>query len=255
MNDFNQTYASGGVARPMDMATDAGLRAFMLGVYNKMGLGLLVSAVLAYAIGTVPALTQLVFGTPLIYVVQFGPLALIFGSMFFMRNPSPTGSAILYWTIVALIGSGLSIWVMLAQQGLSSQTYGGATLTPTFTTIAQAFVMTAAAFAGLSLWGYTTKRDLSPIGSFLIMAIIGVVVLSIANIFIGSSMLELGIQLAVLVLMAGVVAWQTQDLKNSYYQFAGDQRSMAVMTNFGALNLYIAFVNIFQVLMSLLSRD
>ncbi len=256
MNDFNQTYARSGVARPMDMAADAGLRAFMLGVYNKMGLGLLLSAVLAYAVGTIPELTQLVFGTPLRLVVQWGPIALLFGSMFFMRNPSPAGSAVLYWSVVTLIGMGLAVWVFAAQTGAGLTTYGGRELQASFTTIAQAFTMTAAAFGGLSLWGYTTKRDLSGVGSFLIMGMIGMIVLGVMNIFIQSSLLELGIQLAVLALMAGVIAWQTQGLKESYYAFANDGRSLAVMTNFGALNLYIAFINIFQILMSLLgSRE
>lgn len=257
MNDFNQTYASqGGVARPMDMSMDAGLRAFMLGVYNKMGLGLLLSAAIAYAVGTYAPLTNLVFGTPLLYVVQWGPIALLFGSMFFMRNPSPAGSAALYWSIVTLIGAGLSIWVFAAQSGLGLQSTGGVTLSPTFTTIATAFVMTASAFGGLSLWGYTTKRDLTGLGSFLMMGVIGVLVLGLINVFfVQSGPFELIIQLAVLALMAGVVAWQTQTLKVSYYEIAGDERSMAVMTNMGALNLYIAFVNIFQVLMSLLSRE
>ena len=241
-------------AQTLDTSVDAGLRSFMLGVYNKMGLGLLISAALAYAVGTIAPLTALVFGTPLLYVVQFGPLVLLFGSMFFMKNPSPTGSAILYWSIVALIGTSLSFWVILAGGSATVQNFGGQTLSLDFGTIAQAFVITSAAFLGLSVFGYTTKINLMPLQSFIFMAIIGAVVLGLLNVlFFQSGMLELLLQFGVLLLMAGVTAWQTQALKVTYYEIAGDQRSMAVMTNFGALNLYIAFVNMFQIILSLLA--
>ncbi|MHA6287957.1 Bax inhibitor-1/YccA family protein [Maricaulis sp. CAU 1757] len=256
MNDFSRAYAG---QPAMDMARDAGLRSFMLGVYNKMGLGLLISAALAFAVGTYTPLTMLVYGTPLLLLVQWGPIALLFGSMFFMRNPSPTGSALLYWAIVALIGTGLSIWVVMAggmaPEGV--QTAGGRTLAVSWATIVQAFVITAGAFLGLSVFGYTTKMDLGPIRSFLFMGMIGAVLLGVLNIFIFQSAgLELLLQFGILVLMAGVTAWQTQNLKVMYYEVAGDQRSMAVLTNMGALNLYIAFVNMFQIVLSLLgSRE
>ncbi|MEC7291811.1 MAG: Bax inhibitor-1 family protein, partial [Pseudomonadota bacterium] len=106
MNDFNTSIARG---RTMDASVDAGLRAFMLGVYSKLGLGLLLTAVLAYIAGTVPPVTDLVFNTPLRFVVQFGPIGLIVISMFAMRNPSPTGSALLYWGVVALMGLGMGV--------------------------------------------------------------------------------------------------------------------------------------------------
>ncbi|WP_291843664.1 Bax inhibitor-1/YccA family protein [Maricaulis sp.] len=249
MNDFSRTYSGAG---SLDMSVDAGLRSFMLGVYNKMGLGLLLSAAIAYAVGTYPPLTNLVFGTPLLFAVQWGPLALLIGSSFFMRNPSPIGSAVLYWAIVTLIGASLSFWVIIASSGQVVQSVGGRSLSVDFGTIAQAFVITAGAFMALSVFGYTTKRNLMPMQSFLFMAVFGAVALGVLNfIFFQSGMLELLLQFAVLLLMAGVVAWQTQSLKVTYYQIAGDQRSMAVMTNMGALNLYIAFVNMFQIILSL----
>lgn len=253
MNQLNRT-AYG--ARTLDTSVDAGLRSFMLGVYNKMGLGLVLSAALAYIVGTVTPVTALVFGTPLLYVVQFGPIALLFGSMFFMRNPSPMGAAVLYWSVVTLIGAGLGVWVLMATGGQAVETLTG-TISVTFGTIAQAFVITSAAFFGLSIWGYTTKTNLQPIGSFLIMGVIGVLLISIINIFfVESSGLQWLIQFAILGLMAGIVAWQTQGLKLMYNEIAGDQRSMAVMTYYGALNLYIAFVNMFQVILMLLgNRD
>src|SRR5215475_15197975 len=100
-----------------DMSVDAGLRGFMLGVFNKMGLGLILSAVLAYVAGTVDPVTQFVFGTPFIYVVQFGPLAILLISAFAMRNPSPLASGIIYWSVVSLIGMSLGFWVFAAGQG------------------------------------------------------------------------------------------------------------------------------------------
>jgi uncharacterized protein len=259
---MNNSYGGYGNAGAMDMSVDAGLRSFMLGVYNKMGLGLLLSAGLAYAVGTVPALTSLVFGTALFEVVRWGPIVLLLGSAFFMRRPSPLGSALLYWSIVTMIGMGLGIWVVAAEatmagdQSAQLQSASGTLITSSYSTIATAFGLTASSFLGLSLWGYTTKRNLSGIGSFLFMAIWGAFALGMINVFLVQSQgLELIIQIAFLALMAGLVAWQTQSLKTSYYAMQGDQRSLAVMTNMGALNLYIAFVNIFQILMSLLGRD
>ena len=240
----------------MDMAENAGLRSFMLGVYNKLALGIALAGLIAYAVGTVEPLTQLVFGTPLIYLVQFGPIALILISAFAMRNPSPMGSGILYWSIVTLMGAGLGVWVMIATSGAVVETRAGTAMSLSMLTIAKAFLVTASAFAALSLFGYTTKKDLGPIGGFLIMGLWGVVILSLVSLlFPPSGMLELGIQLAVLALSAGLVAWQTQELKEGYFAFAGDARSEAVMTNWGALNFFILFVNMFQIILSLMSRE
>lgn len=241
----------------MDASVDAGLRAFMLGVYSKLGLGLLLTAVLAYIAGTVPPVTDLVFNTPLRFVVQFGPIGLIVISMFAMRNPSPTGSALLYWGVVALMGLGMGVWVYAAQTGTVLETRGGREMALGMMTIAKAFLITASAFAALSMYGYTTKRDLGPIGSFMIMALMGVVVLGIISLFFPpSGMMETLIMFAVLGLSAGLVAWETQALKEGYYQLQGNERGMAVMTNWGALNFYISFINMFRIILMLLaSRD
>lgn len=254
MNDI-RTYGSTGYgARTADMSVDAGLRSFMLGVYNKMALGLVLSAILAYVVGTVAPVTAAVLTPPVMYVVQWGPIALLVGSMFFMRNPSPTGSAVLYWAVVSLIGSGMGVWVLMATQNVAGQTVGGREVAVTFEAIARAFMITAASFGALSLYGYTTKRNLTGIGSFLIMGIIGVFLISILNLaFFQSGVLEMAIQIGALLLFAGLIAWQTQSLKIQYYEYQGDDRSMAVATNFGALNLYISFVNIFQILLMFLS--
>ena len=231
-----------------DMAVDAGLRSFMLGVYNKMALGLALSAVLAYVAATVEPVRALVFGTPLVFVVMFGPLALILISTFAMRNPSPTGANLLYWSIVSLIGVGLGATLMVygrQPEGMFD--------------IAKAFFITSAAFGGLSLWGYTTKKDISGWGSFLIMGMWGLVLASLVNFgvaaFTGQPIAGFSFIISIIgvLLFSAITAWETQQLKYMYYQVAHDTRQMAVATTYGALNLYITFINLFRFILSLIS--
>ena len=252
-NDYHPQARSFPTAQA-DVSVDAGLRTFMLGVYNKMALGLVWSALVAYGVGAYAPLTQLVFGTPLFFVVQWGPIALLMFSNLFMRRPSPTGSAVLYWSVVTLIGAGLGIWVYLALTRTTGQSLGWGTLAPTFSTIAIAFLATAAAFGGLSLAGYTTKRNLSGLNSMLIMAVWGLVPIALLNFFfLKSGMFELIVQSVSVLLFAVLVATQTNTLREFYYSAREDVRSQAIMTNYGALNLYIAFIAIFQFLLQLLS--
>ena len=254
MNDYNSSIARG---RTMDASINEGLRAFMLGVYSKLALGLLLTGALAYVAGTVPMVTELVFFSPLKFVVQFGPIALIFISMFAMRNPSPMGSAALYWSIVTLIGLGMGVWVYAATSGQILETRGGREMSLSMFTIAKAFLITSSAFGALSLYGYTTKRDLGPIGSFMLMALWGVVIIGLVSmLFPASGMMETIIMFAVLLLSAGLIAWETQELKEGYLQLQGNERGLAVMTNWGALNFYISFINMFRIILMLLaSRD
>jgi FtsH-binding integral membrane protein len=128
MADFQYASSRTG-AQTGDMSVDAGLRKFMLGVYNKLFLGILLAGALAYAAGAVPAVTELVFGSPLALVVQWGPVVLLLGSAFLMRNPSPLASGILYWSIVTLMGLGLGVWVLMAESGTGMATRGGIGLT------------------------------------------------------------------------------------------------------------------------------
>lgn len=248
MSDFNNGYA-----RPLpqsaDMSVDAGLRSFMLGVYNKVALGLLVSAVLAYVTGSVPAVRDLLFSTAVFpdgvtrltgytllgMIVAFSPLVLILGSNFVMKNPTAGGASALYWLIVALIGASMGTVVLL---------YTGAS-------VVQTFLITAAAFGGLSLFGYTTKKDLSGIGSFLIMGVIGLIIAMVVNMFLQSSMMQMIISIAGVLIFAGLVAYDTQRLKMTYYALGGNQTGMSVATSYGALTLYISFVNMFQFLLML----
>ncbi len=254
MNEFARGQGTGGsgygaVGRA-DMAVDAGLRSFMLGVYNKMALGLALTAILALAasnnaFGLMPGLTQTLFTAPLLYIIMFGPIALLLISSFAMRNPSPVMANALYWGVVSLIGVGMGALVLVY-----ARIPNGMEL------IAKAFFITSAAFAGLSLYGYTTKKDLSGWGSFLIMGVIGLVIAGVVNIFLKSSALDFAISAVGVLIFSGLVAYDTQNLKTSYYQFRGDKNSMSVATSYGALSLYINFINLFRMILSLISpRD
>jgi FtsH-binding integral membrane protein len=253
MNEYNRSFGAVD-ARTMDTSVNAGLRTFMLGVYQKLALGIALSGGIAFLVGSTPALYSLLVGTPLVYVFQFGPLALILGSAFLMRNPSPLATGVLYWTIVVMLGVCLSIWVAMASAGMGVTTRGGASLSPTFYTMTKAFLLTASAFGALSLFGYTTKMNLRPIGIIAVFALWGVVGISLLSLlFPPSGMFELLVQIGVLGISGVLVAFQTQELKEGYFVHQGDQRSLAVMTNWGALNFFIMFYNMFTILMSLLS--
>jgi uncharacterized protein len=262
MSDYHSQARSVPIGRE-EMAIDPGLRRFMLGVYTKMGLGLAWSAALAFAVGTIAPVTQTVLSPPVVYLVQWGPLVLLLGSSFFMRNASPMGSGLLYWSVVTLMGLGLGVWVYIAANAISVDTAGGRTIFVTFEGMAKAFLITGAAFGGLALWGYTTKRNLSGLHSMLIMATWGLALIAVVNFALvsfgvlqGASWFEIGMQAVTLIIFSLLVATQTNQLRESYYFLANDQRGQAVMTNFGALNLYIAFITIFQMILSLMSsRD
>jgi FtsH-binding integral membrane protein len=244
MTDYH-TQARTYPAERADMGVDAGLRGFMLGIYNKMALGLLLSGALAYFVGSNQALVQTLLMPPLGYVVMFGPLAILLISSFTMRNPSPIAANLVYWSVVTLIGVGMGAIV-----------YVYARIPDGMLTVAKAFLITSAAFGGLSLWGYTTKKDLSGWGTFLIMGLIGVIIASVVNMFVQSSMLHFAISVIGVLVFAGLTAFDTQRLKFMYYQLGGDTRAMSVATTFGALSLYLNFINLFQLILSLISpRD
>lgn len=227
-----------------DMSVDAGLRSFMLGVYNKLALGLVLSGALAWLCSHAPVANYLYVTTPsgalagftgLGTLLRFAPLVVILGSAFFMRNPSPRAAGALYWTTVSLIGAGLSVW-LLAYTGVS---------------VATTFFITAAAFGGLSLVGYTTKKDLSGFGSFLIMGLIGIVIASIVNIFLHSAAIAFVVSALGVLIFSGLIAYDTQRLKMTYYQLGGNEAAMNVATSYGALSLYLDFINLFQFLMAI----
>jgi len=247
MSDYNGNFARSVPADRADMSVDAGLRSFMLGVYNKVALGLLLSAGLAFLTGTYPPVRDLMYQvtasgirmTLLGMIVSFAPLVLLLVSGFAIKNPSPASSGAIYWSIVSLIGASLGVVVLI---------YTGAS-------IAQTFLITAASFGALSLIGYTTKKDLTGFGSFLIMGLIGLILASVVNIFLKSPGLVFAINALGVLIFAGLIAYDTQRLKMTYYQLGGDQAAMGVATNYGALSLYINFINLFQFLLSFLGGN
>jgi FtsH-binding integral membrane protein len=243
MSDFNRGIP-GQPAVVTDMAVDAGLRGFMLGVYNKVGLGLLLSAALAWLTSSYAPVTTLLFQTVettrgleqtytlLGWIIAIAPLPVLLLGQFAVKQ-SPRASGIIYWSVVALFGASLGIWV----------------LSYTYTSVFSTFLITAAAFGGLSLVGYTTKRDLTGFGSFLIMGLIGLIIASVVNMFLHSGAMYFVINVVGVLIFAGLIAFDTQRLKMTYYRLGGDTGSLAVATNYGALSLYLDFLNLFLFLL------
>ncbi len=222
---------------------DAGLRAHMIGVYNYLMFGLALSGLVAYAV-THTALGGLFYAgprelTPLGWIALFAPLGLILVASLGAHRLSPASIQGLYWGITALQGVGL---------GALLQAYTGES-------VVRVFFITASAFGALSLWGYTTRQVLSGWGSFLLMGLVGLIVASLVNLFVQSSGLQLAISLIGIVVFAGLTAWDTQRIKEEYV--SGMIRGNAVVTSqvFGALSLYLNFLNLFQLLLSLFGTN
>lgn len=242
MSDFNGRFGASAIPARADMSVDAGLRAFMLGVYNKLALGLLISGALAWAAVAVPAVRDLLFTvsyggrvgfTLLGTLVQWSPLVMILISMFAMRSPTAAGANLLYWGIVSTMGLSLGVIFLI---------YSAAS-------IFQTFLITSASFGALSLVGYTTKKDLTAFGSFLIMGLFGLILASIVNMFLHSGPMNFIISVFGVFIFAGLTAYDTQKLKMMYYQLQGNANGLGVMTSYGALNLYLDFVNLFMFLL------
>lgn len=244
MSDYDRGFTrSVPIDRP-DMAVDVGLRRYMLGVYNKVALGLVLSAGLAFVTSSVAPVRDLMFTVAngrvgysiLGMIVAFAPLAVMLFGSFALRNATPRTAGAIYWTIVSLIGASLGV-VVLAHTG---------------TSIASTFLLTATSFGALSLVGYTTKKDLTGFGSFLIMGMWGLMGAMLINIFVQSSAMALIVNIVGVLIFAGLIAYDTQRLKLTYYNLQGDERALGVATNWGALSLYLDFINLFQFLLSLL---
>ncbi|WP_165216820.1 Bax inhibitor-1/YccA family protein [Affinirhizobium pseudoryzae] len=215
-------------------AFDEGLRQHMLRIYNYMGLGLVITGLVAFFVASTPALYVPIFSTPLKWVVMLAPLAFVFFFSFKIQTMSASTAQMTFWAFCAVMGLSLAS-VFLVFTGAS---------------IARTFFITATMFGATSLYGYVTKRDLSKFGSFLIMGLIGVVIASIVNIFLGSSALQFAISIIGIVVFIGLTAWDTQNIKEQYAENF-DQESQQKLAVFGALSLYLNFVNIFQLLLSL----
>lgn len=213
---------------------DEGLRKHMLRVYNYMGLGLVITGIVAFVVSQTPALYVPIFSTPLKWVVMLAPLAFVFFFSFRIHAMSAATAQMAFWAFAAVMGLSLAS-VFLVFTG---------------TSIARTFFITATMFGAMSLYGYTTKRDLSKFGSFLMMGLIGVIIASIVNIFLGSSALQFAISVIGVFVFVGLTAWDTQNIKEQYAENY-DQESQQKLAVFGALSLYLNFVNLFQLLLSL----
>lgn len=221
---------------------DAGLRAHMNKVYGTMSVGLLLTAAVAWAVGTNEALLQTFFTGYVRYIVMFLPLIMVFAFGAMINRISAAGAQLFFYAFAAAMGLSIS-WIFAVYTGFS---------------VVQTFLVTSAAFAGLSLYGYTTKRDISAWGSFLIMGVIGLIIASVVNMFLGSGIVQMAISALGVLIFAGLTAYDTQKIKNTYLEHAhhGDSEWLAKSAIMGALNLYLDFVNLFMFLLSFMgSRD
>ncbi|MBS9715713.1 Bax inhibitor-1 family protein [Pseudohalocynthiibacter aestuariivivens] len=234
MAEFDQVGARAGT-RTADI--DAGLRAHMNKVYGTMSVGLLMTGLVSWAVGNNEAMLSMLFTGFTRYIVMFAPLIMVFAFGAMINRLSAAGAQLFFYAFAAAMGLSIS-YIFAIYTDFS---------------ITQTFLVTAIAFAGLSLWGYTTKKDISAWGSFLIMGVIGLIVASIINIFLGSPAIMFAISMIGVLIFAGLTAYDTQKIKNTYLQHAhmGDSEWMGKAAIMGALNLYLDFINMFMFLLHL----
>jgi FtsH-binding integral membrane protein len=214
-------------------AVDAGLRHFLIGVYNQMAGGLALTGAVAY-IAASSGFYQRIVGTPLFWIMMFAPLVLVLFLSFRVEKMSVAVARATFWSYAALVGLSLS-GIFLVYTGAS---------------IAQVFLITAATFGAMSLYGYTTRSDLSRVGSFLFMGLIGIVIASVVNMFLASAAFQFAISIIGVLVFVGLTAWDTQRIKSIY--IASDDRSIAAKKSImGALALYLDFLNLFMMLLQL----
>jgi FtsH-binding integral membrane protein len=240
MAQLQDRYARPGTVVRSGAEVDEGLRAYMLRVYNYMSAGVALTGVVAFFTAqlatTNPAVAQALYGSPLKWIIMFAPLAFVFYLSFRVYKMSPAAAQIAFWLFAAVMGLSLSA-IFLVFTGAS---------------IAQVFFVTAAAFAALSVYGYTTKKDLSGWGSFLIMGVVGIILAAILNIFLQSGGLAFAISVLGVLIFAGLTAYDTQRLKDDYYTVQGDAAAMQKSAIMGALSLYLNFINMFTSLLQLM---
>jgi hypothetical protein len=222
-----------GAAPQTQVAFDAGLRTYMLKVYNYMASGVLLTGIVAMLFASSGLAQDIMFGGgPLKWLIILSPLAIVFAMSFGQNKFSTFTLQAMFWGFAALMGLSMST-IFLVYTGAS---------------IAQTFFATAAAFLGLSLYGYTTKKDLSGWGSFLIMGVIGILVAMVINIFLQSTIMQLVISAIGVLIFAGLTAYDTQRIKSMYSYVAGtDMVGKTVVLS--ALSLYLDFINMFQFLL------
>ncbi|CUH76428.1 Bax inhibitor-1 family protein [Tropicibacter naphthalenivorans] len=259
MAEFD-TIRTAGISGARAAQIDEGLRAHMNKVYGTMSVGMFITFLAAWAIAGLAVtsdptgatamiregqyltgLGQAIYMSPLKWVIMFAPLAFVFfGFGAAMNRLNAAGVQLTFYVFAALMGLSLSS-IFLVYTGFS---------------IIQVFLITAISFAGLSLWGYTTKKDISGWGAFLIMGVIGLLVASVINIFLGSGVMQLAISVLGVLIFAGLTAYDTQNIKNTYVAHAahGDQEWLGKAAIMGALNLYLDFINMFMFLLQLLGN-
>ena len=248
MSDFDRNVAAqrGGYAGSA-VDVDAGLRAHMIRVYNYMASAVALTGVVAYltftmsvvtnSAGAVTGFTPLgtfLFGGMFMWVLMLAPLAMVFFLSFRINSLNAGTARLLFFVYAAVLGVSLAT-IFIAY---------------THASISRVFFISAAAFGALSLYGYTTKRDLSPIGSFLVMGLIGLILASVVNIFLKSSGLDFAISAIGVLVFAGLTAWDTQKIKEMY-DSSDDSQSSGRKAVMGALALYLDFINLFLMLLRL----
>jgi FtsH-binding integral membrane protein len=274
MSDIDRNVAGFGAAMTQaeTAAIDAGLRSYMRHVYNYMMIGLAITGAAALGLyllsvtGTVAdasyviragrvipipagfvvqgrdilltAIGYVVFVSPLKWAIIFAPLALVFGLSFGVERLRPATAQLLFWLYAAMVGLSLASIFLIY----------------THTSITRVFFITAASFGALSLWGYTTQRDLGGLGSFAIMGVFGIIIASLVNGFLASSALQWGISVIGVLVFSGLTAWDTQRLKNEYLYGAMDGETVERSAILGALSLYLDFINLFTLLLQLLGQ-
>ena len=245
-------YMQSSVTRSAEI--DRGLQTYMSKVYALMAGAMIITGLVAYVVGmdfkaavtgqptTVlsPAILETMFTSPVRYIIMFAPLAFIFGFGAMINRMSASTAQLVFWAFGAVMGLSIS-WIFAVFTGIS---------------IAKTFFVTAIAFGGLSIWGYTTKKDLSAMGTFLMMGVIGLIVASVVNLFLASSALQFAISAIGVLIFAGLTAYDTQNIKNTYlaHAHAADQDWLDKAAISGALNLYLDFINLFMFLLQFLGN-
>ena len=214
---------------------DVGLRQFLLGVYNYMASGLALTGFVAYGAAETGFYAALVKTPLLFWGVVLAPLALVLLLSFRIEKMSLGAAQASFWAYAGLVGLSLS----------------GIFLIYTGTSIARTFFITAATFLAMSLYGYTTRTDLSRFGSFLLMGLIGIIIASLVNMFLASSALQLAISVIGVIAFVGLTAYDTQRIKDGYFEVMGDATATAKAAIMGALNLYLDFINMFVMMLQL----
>ena len=233
--DFNSGIRT--APRSSSIGLDAGLRAHMVRVYNHMTAGLIVTGIIAYLVSTSPAMIHEIFFTPLRYVVIFAPLAFVLVISFGVQRMSLGALTATFYAYSAAMGLSLSSIFLVYTHG----------------SIAQVFFVSAATFLSMSLYGYTTKKDLTSWGSFLIMGLFGILIAGLVNIFIHSPGVSFAISVIGVLIFTGLTAYDTQKIKENYSEGWGVE-SNGKLALMGALNLYLDFINLFMMLLRLMGN-